>query len=137
MSQGLNLLPIHGHQGGIGQALGDGFLPLLSRQERIRSTLDARTVLTFNREKLLGERAAPYFWQAGEFVEKVLTMLLESGVISGGFSHIVVYILQYTTKNQAKKPNPTFISYTLVAIGFDLYASSMHTSAYADDTYYR
>ncbi len=39
-------------------------------------------------------------------------MLLESGVIGGGLSHIVVYILQYSRGNQVKKPKPTFISYT-------------------------
>ena len=118
LSHGLNLLPIDGHQGGIGQALGDGLLALLTGQERIRSTLDLRTVLPFNREKLLAERAAPYFGQAGEFLDKVLAMLRESGVIGGSSFHIVVYILQYTRKNQAKKQKPTFISYTRKLTGF-------------------
>jgi len=31
-------------------------------------------------------------------LEKLLTTLLESGVTIGGFSHIVVYILQSTPK---------------------------------------
>jgi len=39
-------------------------------------------------------------------------MLHESGIIGEGFSHIVVYILQYIRENQAKKPKPTFISST-------------------------
>jgi hypothetical protein len=55
-----------------------------------RFTLDARTVPTFDREKLPGERAAPYFLQAGELLEKPLTMLLKSGVIGEAFSHVVV-----------------------------------------------
>src|SRR5207249_10387501 len=55
----LNLLPIQGHQGGIGQAPGDGLLAVLASQEWIRAALDARTVLAFNHEKLFGERATP------------------------------------------------------------------------------
>ena len=116
LPHGLNLLPIERHQGGIGQALGDGLRALLTRPERIRSTLDTRTVLAFNHEELLGERAASYFGQAGELLEKLLAMLLDTGVIGRSFSHIVVYILQYTEKNQAKKPRPTFISYTLAKL---------------------
>jgi len=39
---------------------------------------------------LLGERAAPYFLQAGELLENLLTMLLKGGVIGGTFSDVVV-----------------------------------------------
>jgi hypothetical protein len=39
------------------------------------------TVLTFNHEKLFGERAAPQFLQVGELLEKLLTLLLEVWVI--------------------------------------------------------
>jgi hypothetical protein len=77
----LNLLSIQGYQGGIGQAQGDRLLAVLAGQERIRAALDARTVLAFNHEKLFGERAAPQFLQVGEFLEKLLTLLLEIGVI--------------------------------------------------------
>src|SRR5437667_6496982 len=55
-SHGLNLLPIQGHQGGIGQAPGDGLLAVLASQEWIRAALDARTVLAFNHEKLFNAR---------------------------------------------------------------------------------
>ena len=51
--------------------------------------------------------------QAGELLEKLLALLLETGVIGRGFLHIVVLVLQYTGKNQAEKPRPTFISCTL------------------------
>ena len=81
MPHGLNLLPIQGHQGGIGQAPGDGLLAVLASQERIRAALDARTVLAFNHEKLFCERAAPQFLQAGELLEKLLTLLPEVWVI--------------------------------------------------------
>src|ERR1039458_1949937 len=35
------------------------------------------------------------------------------GVIGQGLFHIVALLLQYIGENQAKKPKPTFISYTL------------------------
>jgi len=41
-------------------------------------------------------------------LEKLLTTLLESGVTIGGFSHIVVYILQSTAQNQAPKAKTHF-----------------------------
>jgi len=81
LPHGLNLLPIQGHQGGIGQAPGDGLLAVLASQEWIRAALDARTVLAFNHEKLFGERATPQFLQAGELLEKLLTLLPEVWVI--------------------------------------------------------
>jgi hypothetical protein len=108
----LNLSPIQRHQGGIGQAPGDRLEALLAGQERIRAALDARTILALNHEKLLGERAPPQFLQAGELLEKLLTLLLEMGVIGQGLFHIVALLLQYIGENQAKKPKPTFISYT-------------------------
>ena len=56
-------------------------MAVLASQERIRAALDARTVLAFNQEKLFGERAAPQFLQAGELLEKLLTLLPKVWVI--------------------------------------------------------
>jgi len=50
--------------------LGDGLLASLTRQERIRTALDARTVLALDQEELFGERAAPQFLQTGELLDK-------------------------------------------------------------------
>ncbi len=88
-------------------------MAVLAGQERIRAALDARTVLAFDQEKLFGERPAPQLLQAGELLEEVLTLVLEIRVIGQRLFHIVVLLLQYTGENQAKKPKPTFISYTL------------------------
>src|SRR5207244_4391945 len=60
---------------------GEGLVAVLASQERIMAALDARTVLAFNHEKLFGERAAPQFLQAGELLEKLLTLLPEVWVI--------------------------------------------------------
>ena len=54
---------------------------MLAGEERIRAALDPRAVLTFNHEKLLGQRSAPQFLQTGKLLEKLLTLLLETGVI--------------------------------------------------------
>jgi hypothetical protein len=113
---GLNLWPIPGHQVGIGQAPGDRLGAALAGQERIGAALDARTVLALNHEELFRERAAPQLLQAGELREEllvlVLVLVLEMGVSGQRLFHIVVLPLQYTGKNQAKKPKPTFISST-------------------------
>jgi hypothetical protein len=37
--------------------------------------------LALDHEKLFGERAAPQFLQAGKLLEKLLTLVLEIGVI--------------------------------------------------------
>jgi hypothetical protein len=113
LPQGLNLLPIQGHQVGIGQAPGDRLGAVLAGQERIGAALDARTVLALNHEELFRERAAPQLLQAGELLEELLALVLEMGVIGQRLFHIVVLLLQYTGENQAKKPKPTFISSTL------------------------
>jgi len=51
LPQGLNLLPIQGHQGGIGQAPEDGLLAVLASQERAESfTNDDDTNKMFERQ---------------------------------------------------------------------------------------
>jgi hypothetical protein len=92
LPHGWNLSPIQGHLRGISEAQG--------------------AVLTFNHKKLLGERSAPQFLQSGKLLEKLLTLLLETGVIGQGPFHIVVLILQQDRENRAKSKKPTFISST-------------------------
>lgn len=88
--QGLNLSSIHRHQSRIGHALGDGSPVPLASEKRIRTALDGRTVLALDGEKLFAERAASQFSQTGELLDKLVMLLLETGVISGRSFHIVV-----------------------------------------------
>ena len=65
----LDLAAVNGQQSRITEPLGNGLLSDLTGQQRIRAAFDGRPVGMFDDEKLLGQRAAPQFLQAGELLE--------------------------------------------------------------------
>jgi hypothetical protein len=113
LTHGLNLLAIERDQLGIGQTQGNGPLSLFAREQRIRAALNPRAVGMLDRQELIGQATAPQFLQAGKLLEEGLALMFQVGVIREVLFHIVVILLQYSSKTQGKSSKPTFISSTL------------------------
>lgn len=90
LAEGLDLLPVKRHQGGIGEAHRTGLAALLAGEQGIGAALDDGAVGVLDRQELLGERAAAQFAQIGELGQESLAPAFQVGGIGGGGFHIVV-----------------------------------------------
>src|SRR5438132_540840 len=96
LPHGLNLLAINRNQLRISQAHGAGLASFLAGDQRIRAASDLRAICMFDRQELFGERAATQLSQAGQLLEKGLTLVFQVWVSGGSNFHIVAILLQYT-----------------------------------------
>ena len=83
----------------------------------------------------------PIMVSRAEFARQGITQRSRAGFVAAvSHASYTSSSLKFTLATAEQAVNRGYLAEppsALVAIGFDLYASSMHTSAYADDTYYR
>ena len=129
LAHGLNLLAIHGNQGGIAQAHRDGLVGLFAGQQRIGAALDVGAVGMLDGQELFGQGAAPQFAQVGELAQEGLALLFQVGVVGERwFSYCSHILLQYMRQKQGKPQNPLLSRPPAPVSGLVLLAAAAHFS---------